>query len=112
MKFIEAYLEKCLRDKGFHKKTSLIAGVVIGIIFYIINVFSGMSMDVALVTGIATIITFTIVWYVVIKRLHKSFASQRGLVDTKEIMEDRDKKRENAKRLMEKRNSKKNKRKN
>ncbi|MGL4875580.1 MAG: hypothetical protein ACRC30_13130 [Clostridium sp.] len=109
MRFIEGYLEKCLKNKAFHKKTSLIAGGIIGIIFFIFNVITGIPMEVAIATGIATIITFTIMWYFIIGRLHKSFSKQMIDVDVKESKDEIQKKRENARRLMEERNAKRNK---
>ncbi|MGL5417136.1 MAG: hypothetical protein ACRDAU_15820 [Clostridium sp.] len=106
MKFIEEYLEKCLKNKGFHWKTSIIAGGIIGLVFFLVNLFSGIVFDVAMVIFIAMTISFSLIWYIIINRLHKTFRKQI-VIEGKDSEEERKTKRENARRLMEKRNSKK-----
>ncbi|MGL4571278.1 MAG: hypothetical protein ACRCVJ_09455 [Clostridium sp.] len=92
MKLLVWYVEKCKVDKGFRLKSSLLVGLIGAIIAIIINMTSGLPLDVSIVSGLILGAFWIPMWFLLIRQTIK-FRDKRKKQEELEAERERAEKR-------------------
>lgn len=99
MEFLEEYVRKCVSEKKYLIKTSMLAGLIIGFILLIIDIIAGRDIKTSVVSFVIISIIFFFMWLLIVRQLNKLLEKQDRRVK-EEVEINRNAKRANLRRKM------------
>ncbi|MGV3024387.1 hypothetical protein ACED96_01575 [Clostridium thermobutyricum] len=71
MQFIDVYIQKCLENKSYYRKTSIKAGFILSSVIFLMNIFSNQNITASIIVLFIMWGIFTWAWFIFVKQLEK-----------------------------------------
>ena len=101
MRFVDTYIKKCLENKSYFRKSSVIAGFILSFITFLMNIFSKQDIKISIITLLVMWGIFSGFWFFLVRQLEKTFRKQDEMIE-QERSTNRSGRREKARMNMKK----------
>lgn len=106
MQFIYVYIQKCLENKSYYRKTSIKAGFILSSVIFLMNIFSNQNITASIIVLFIMWGIFTGAWFIFVKQLEKISKRQDERLEAEKLLKQKAK-RDQVKMNMENKKKKK-----
>lgn len=106
MQFIDVYIQKCLENKSYYRKTSIKAGFILSSVIFLMNIFSNQNITASIIVLFIMWGIFTGAWFIFVKQLEKISKRQDEKLEAEKLLKQKAK-RDQVKMNMENKKKKK-----
>lgn len=106
MQFIDVYIQKCLENKSYYRKTSIKAGFILSSVIFLMNIFSNQNITASIIVLFIMWGIFTWAWFIFVKQLEKIAKKQDERLAAEKSLKQKAKRDQVRMNIKKKKNSK------